>query len=62
MHCFFQTTGQDVYKRFAVPWVTASQVQLLVEGVPKGFFPGSNPCGGCKNIRLSLTCIHPMAL
>ena len=61
MHCFFKT-GQDVCKWLAVPWVTASQEQLLVEGVPKGFFPGSNPCGGCKNIRLSLACIHPMAL
>ena len=43
------------------PWVTASQVQLLVGGVLKGFFPASNPCGGFKNIRLSLACI-PMAL
>ena len=56
MHCFFKT-GQDVCKWLAVPWVTASQEQLLEEGVPKGFFPGSNPCGGCKNIRLSLACI-----
>ena len=31
------------------------------KGVLKGFLPGSNPCGGCKNIRLSLACI-PMAL
>ena len=61
MHCFFKT-GQEVCKWLAVPWVTASQEQLLVEGVPKGFFPGSNPCGGCINIRLSLACIHPMAL
>ena len=56
MHCFSKT-GQDVCKWLAVPWVTASQEQLLVEGVPKGFFPGSNPCGGCKNRRLSLACI-----
>ena len=56
MHCIFKT-GQDVCKWLAVPWVTASQEQLLEEGVPKGFFPGSNPCGGCKNMRLSLACI-----
>ena len=52
--------GQEVCKWLAVPWVTASQEQLLVEGVLKGFFPGSNPCGGCKSKRLSLACI-PMA-
>ena len=42
-----QLPGQEVYKWLAVPWVTASREQLLVERVPKGFFPGSNPCGGC---------------
>ena len=56
-----QLPGQEVYKWLAVPWVTARQEQLLVERVPEGFFPGSNPCGGCKNIRFSLACI-PMAL
>ena len=55
MHCFFKTGQDDA--AVGGPWVTASQEQLLVEGVPKGFFPGSNPCGGCKNIRLSLACI-----
>ena len=46
-YAMFSKTGQDVCKWLAVPWVTASQEQLLEKGVPKGFFPGSNPCGGC---------------
>ena len=65
MHCFFQTTGQDAYKRFAVPWVTASQEQLLMkEGVLKGFFPALpvTHAGGVKIYAFPLHVYHPMAL
>ena len=56
MHLFhFQTSGLDICKRL-LSWVTASQAQLLTREVLK-WLPGSSPCGGCKNRRLSLACI-----
>ena len=61
MHFLFSIPAARMYTR-VVSWVTASQEQLLMGRVLKGFFPGSSPCGGCKNIRFSLAYIHPRAL